>query len=242
MQVSVRFLTSSYKSRQAGTLILGNNGTYFDPHAHHSEKELALLHDIHDVLADIVRRADELPSHDILTMNTEFVKLGSKNIIFHVARHEQCISVFVLSAAHRINVLFPSNLGIDCHFRPGRQHWADYLQSILNTIARQSQMLAISILWSKGDQEWCLDAEQAEPSGGARGEPSGGAKAEPSCGARAEPSGARAEPSGARNEPSGSRAEHAHPQHSTARRPFDQCQASGGWCLKQSQDRENTET
>ena len=159
MQVSVRFLTSSYESRQAGTLILGDDGTYFDPHAHHSEKDLALLHDIRDVLADIIRRADELPSQDILTMNTEFVKLGSKNIIFHVARHEQCMSVFILSAARRMNVLLLGNLGIDSHFRPGGQHWADYLQSMLNTIPRQSQMLAISRLWSKGDQKWSLDAD-----------------------------------------------------------------------------------
>ena len=200
MQVSVRFLTSSYESRQAGTLILDDDGdTYFDPHAHHSEKDVALLLDIHDVLADIVQRADKLPSHDILTMNTEFVKLGSKNIIFHVARHEQCISVFVLSAARRINVLLLGNC--HSHFRPGGQHWADYLQSILNTIVRQSQMLAISRLWSKGDQEWSLDAEPAEPSGasssGTRAQPSGAS----SSGTRAEPSGASS--SGTRAEPSG---------------------------------------
>ena len=218
MQVSVRFLTSSYGSRQAGKLIWDDDDTYFDPHEP-SEKDLALVIDIGDVLVDIARRADKLPSHDILTMNTEFVKLGSKNIIFHVARHEQCIFVFVLSAARRIDVLLLGNLGIDSHFHPGGQHWADYLQSILNTIAQQSQMLAISRLWSKGDLEWSLDAEPAEPSGGAR-----------------------AEPSGARAEPSGARAEHAHPQQPTARPPFDQCQVSGGWCLKHSQDRENTET
>ena len=226
MQVSVRFLTSSYESRQAGSLIFDDNGTYFDPHAHHSEKKVALLQDIGDVLADIIRRADKLTSHDILTMNTEFVELGANNIVLHLARHEQCISVFVLSAGQRINVLLLSDLDIDCHFRPGGQHWADYLQFILNTIAQQSRMLAISRLWSKGDQEWSLDAEPAEPSGGARAEPSGGARAEPSGGARAEPSGARAE--------------HAHPQHPTARRPLDQCQASGGWCMKHSEDRENT--
>ena len=256
--VPIRFLTSAYESRQAGTLILRDYGTYFDAHAHHSEKDLALVRDIYDVLADIVRRADKLRSLNELTMNTEFVKLGSKNIIFHVARHEQCISVFVLSAARRINVLLLGNLRIDSHSRPGGQHWADYLQSILSTITRQSQMLAISRLWSKGDQEWSLDAEEpAEPSGsaraeepsgasrsGTRAEPSGASRsstrAEPSGGARAEPSGARAEPSGgARAEPSGARAEHAHP---TARRPLDQCQASGGWCLKHSGDRENTET
>ena len=33
MQVSVRFLTSSYESRQAGTLILDDDGT----HPHHLE-------------------------------------------------------------------------------------------------------------------------------------------------------------------------------------------------------------
>ena len=238
MQVSVRFLTSSYESRQAGTLILGDDGTYSDPHAHHSEKDLALLHDIQDVLADIVRRADELPSHDILTMNTEFVKLGSKNIIFHVARHEQCISVFVSSAARRINVLLLGNLGIDSHFRPGGQHWADYLQSILNRIARQSQMSAISRLWSKGDQEWSLDAEEpAEPSGSARAEPSGayssGTRAEPSgassSGTRAEPSGAsssgtRAEPSGASR--SGTRAEPSSDWH-------QQCPNKGRYCINE---------
>ena len=234
MQVSVRFLTSSYESRQAGTLILGDDATYFDPHAH-SEKDLALLHDIHDVLADIVRRADELPSHDILTMNTEFVKLGSKNIIFHVARHEQCISVFVLSAARRLNVLLLGNLGIESHFRPGGQHWADYLQSILNTIARQSQMLAISRLWSKGDQEWSLDAgEPAEPSGSARAEPSGasssGTRAEPSgassSGTRAEPSGASS--SGTRAEPSGAYRSGTRAEPSSDRQ---QCPNKGRYCI-----------
>ena len=250
MQVSVRFLTSWYESRQAGTLILGDDGTYFDPHAHHSEKDLALLHDIHEVLADIVRRADKLPSHDILTMNTEFVTLGSKNIIFHVARHEQCISVFILSAVRRINVLLLGNLGIDSHFRPGGQHWADYLQSILNTIARQSQMLAISRLWSKGDQEWSLDAEEpAEPSGSARAEPSGasssGTRAEPSgassSGTRAEPSGAsssgtRAEPSGAfssgtRTEPSGASRSGTRAEPSSDWR--QQCPNEGRYCLNE---------
>ena len=224
MQVSVRFLTSSYESRQAGTLILDDDGsTHFETHAHHSEKDVALLLDIHDVLADIVQRADKLPSHDILTMNTEFVKLGSKNIIFHVARHEQCISVFVLSAARRINVLLLGNC--HSHFRPGGQHWADYLQSILNTIVQQSQMLAISRLWSKGDQEWSLDAEPAEPSGasssGTRAQPSGAS----SSGTRAQPSGASS--SGTRAQPSGASSSGTRAQPSGASSSGTRAQPSG---------------
>ena len=143
-----------------------------------------------------------------------------------MARHEQCISVFVLSAARRINVLLLGNLGIDSHFRPGGQHWADYLGSILNTIARQSKMLAISRLWSKGDQEWSLDAEEpAEPSGSARAEPSGAS----SSGPRAEPSGASS--SGTRTEPSGASSSGTRAEPSSDWR--QQCPSEGQYCLNE---------
>ena len=167
MEIIVRFLTSSYRSRRAGILYCDNGTVELVRHGDAHDEDIALLHDIGEVLGNIIQGAEKLPSHDSLTMYTEFVEWGAENIVFHVARHERCISVFVLSAGHGINVLLLTALdNTDCSdFRPGGQHWASYLRSMVNAIAQQSRMLAISRLWSSScNQQWFLDGARAERS------------------------------------------------------------------------------